>query len=153
MTQTTRDDLLKRARQIMNGRYHAVVHTTRGECLLCKWLHEYEAAMRTDSHVYLSTACQHGKHEECRLVCKFCGAKCTCGCGHETAMKAEDPKMCLCNPHAEPNTNRAPNCPIHGIRAERAATMREPIGTTAWYDASGKQVDAPSPATEQGPDK
>lgn len=33
-------------------------------------------------HVYLSTACQHGKHSECRLSCKFCDAKCSCDCGH-----------------------------------------------------------------------
>lgn len=33
------------------------------------------------SHVYLSTACEHEKHELCRKVCKYCSAKCRCGCG------------------------------------------------------------------------
>lgn len=28
------------------------------------------------SHWYVSTACQHGRHGECRLVCKFCPAPC-----------------------------------------------------------------------------
>lgn len=29
---------------------------------------------------------------------------------------------CLCNPHAELDAERAPNCPIHGIRASVAQT-------------------------------
>lgn len=29
---------------------------------------------------YLSTACLHGKHGECRLVCKYCKAPCRCNC-------------------------------------------------------------------------
>lgn len=32
----------------------------------------------TTDRVYVSTACQHGKHEQCRLRCKFCGADCGC---------------------------------------------------------------------------
>lgn len=31
-------------------------------------------------HVYLSTACHHGKHAECRQKCKFCGTTCACPC-------------------------------------------------------------------------
>ena len=36
-------------------------------------------------HKYVSTACQHGIHERCRLVCKFCDQSCRCNCGHEFA--------------------------------------------------------------------
>jgi len=32
------------------------------------------------AHHYLSTACQHGQHHDCRHVCKFCPAKCQCFC-------------------------------------------------------------------------
>src|SRR5262245_30899941 len=31
-----------------------------------------------DAHYYLSTACQHGQHGECRHACKFCDAPCRC---------------------------------------------------------------------------
>lgn len=31
-------------------------------------------------HVYVSTACVHEKHEECRKACKFCGGACRCSC-------------------------------------------------------------------------
>jgi hypothetical protein len=31
-------------------------------------------------HDYLSTACLHGEHQHCRLVCKFCPAECRCEC-------------------------------------------------------------------------
>jgi hypothetical protein len=30
------------------------------------------------SHLYVSTACHHDRHELCRLVCKYCGAPCVC---------------------------------------------------------------------------
>lgn len=29
-------------------------------------------------HRYVSTACQHGLHDQCRRVCKFCGVSCRC---------------------------------------------------------------------------
>ena len=32
------------------------------------------------AHAYLSTACWHQTHHECRKVCKFCGAVCACPC-------------------------------------------------------------------------
>jgi hypothetical protein len=35
------------------------------------------------AHDYLSTACLHGLHDRCRLVCKFCAAACRCGCHGE----------------------------------------------------------------------
>jgi hypothetical protein len=31
-------------------------------------------------HCYVSTACQHGRHEECRNRCKFCSVGCLCLC-------------------------------------------------------------------------
>lgn len=31
-------------------------------------------------HDYTSTACLHGEHDKCRLVCKFCPTKCQCAC-------------------------------------------------------------------------
>ena len=39
-------------------------------------------------HLYVSPACWHGKHEECRLpaspdqpqACEYCQAPCLCGC-------------------------------------------------------------------------
>ena len=33
-------------------------------------------------HVYVSTACVHGRHDECCRACKFCDATCACACGH-----------------------------------------------------------------------
>lgn len=32
------------------------------------------------AHVYLSAACTHQAHEECRKQCEYCDAKCTCAC-------------------------------------------------------------------------
>lgn len=31
-------------------------------------------------HAYLSTACYHLKHEECRVTCKYCPEQCMCRC-------------------------------------------------------------------------
>lgn len=31
-------------------------------------------------HRYVSTACQHERHEGCRVVCKFCEQLCLCRC-------------------------------------------------------------------------
>jgi hypothetical protein len=35
-------------------------------------------------HKYVSTACQHDRHDECRQSCKFCEASCLCDCHGET---------------------------------------------------------------------
>jgi hypothetical protein len=33
---------------------------------------------------YLSTACDHGLHDRCRISCKFCGSYCVCrDCDHD----------------------------------------------------------------------
>lgn len=34
-------------------------------------------------HAYVSTACQHDKHDICRHRCKFCTALCLCWCHNE----------------------------------------------------------------------
>jgi hypothetical protein len=31
-------------------------------------------------HAYVSTACQHQLHQQCRRTCKFCPAGCSCTC-------------------------------------------------------------------------
>lgn len=31
-------------------------------------------------HDYLSTACAHVRHGDCRIACKFCGNCCRCAC-------------------------------------------------------------------------
>jgi hypothetical protein len=41
--------------------------------------------MTEDEHVYLSTACHHEIHEECRKQCKFCEVDCACDCHVEDA--------------------------------------------------------------------
>jgi hypothetical protein len=32
------------------------------------------------AHTYTSTACIHARHDQCRLTCKFCQARCLCTC-------------------------------------------------------------------------
>jgi hypothetical protein len=32
------------------------------------------------AHTYLSTACSHNRHDQCRERCKFCQVACICGC-------------------------------------------------------------------------
>jgi hypothetical protein len=34
-------------------------------------------------HDYLSTACLHERHGQCRHSCKFCGVQCRCECHHD----------------------------------------------------------------------
>ena len=41
--------------------------------------------MTEDEHVYLSTACHHELHEECRKECKFCEVSCVCDCHVEVS--------------------------------------------------------------------
>jgi hypothetical protein len=41
-------------------------------------------SVNTVGHFYVSTACQHRRHNECRMVCKFCPSKCLCPC-HKAA--------------------------------------------------------------------
>jgi len=33
-----------------------------------------------EPHAYLSTACQHALHSDCRRDCKFCSEPCRCDC-------------------------------------------------------------------------
>lgn len=38
-----------------------------------------------EPHDYLSTACLHDRHDECRRTCKFCEVACKCRCEHRGA--------------------------------------------------------------------
>lgn len=55
---------------------------------------QWPTAWVSDGHVYLSTACLHQQHDHCNSMvgtqgekrpaqCKFCEAKCICGCHGE----------------------------------------------------------------------
>jgi len=39
-----------------------------------------DPAGSTEQHHYVSTACVHGRHAGCRVVCKFCSEICLCDC-------------------------------------------------------------------------
>jgi hypothetical protein len=41
---------------------------------------EAEVEMVEQEHRYLSTACLHEVHSQCRKRCKFCDARCRCSC-------------------------------------------------------------------------
>jgi hypothetical protein len=42
-------------------------------------------------HVYWSTYCLHGYHEDCRLTCKICDAPCVCVCHERKDVTIEAP--------------------------------------------------------------
>lgn len=55
----------------------------------------------SERHHYISTACQHGLHGQCRERCKFCDAKCQCTqCSHSA----------LAQPGPSPNEKRTAAC-------------------------------------------
>lgn len=37
-------------------------------------------AVTLTTHLYVSTYCQHGLHDDCRLTCKICESGCLCPC-------------------------------------------------------------------------
>jgi hypothetical protein len=39
-----------------------------------------KAETSKDMHQYISTACLHCRHDECRRSCKFCKSPCLCSC-------------------------------------------------------------------------
>lgn len=41
---------------------------------------EAQVEMAEPEHRYLSTACLHEVHSQCRKRCKFCDARCRCPC-------------------------------------------------------------------------
>lgn len=49
---------------------------------------------RVDVHDYVSTACQHDLHDQCRQTCKFCTKPCRCAChtGTERAKTSKVPR-------------------------------------------------------------
>ena len=54
----------------------------------------YSTLMQGDHHNYISTYCQHGRHDDCRLTCKCCDAPCLCsGCLH--VVPEPEPARCL----------------------------------------------------------
>ena len=47
--------------------------------------------IKPEAHNYVSTACEHGLHEHCRKVCKFCEADCLCPyCDHSVLEKTDE---------------------------------------------------------------
>lgn len=40
-------------------------------------------------HDYLSTACLHERHDQCRRSCKFCGMPCRCECHQDLNIGTE----------------------------------------------------------------
>jgi hypothetical protein len=45
-----------------------------------------------EPHVYVSTACHHGKHGKCRNTCKYCDEPCACReCDHASARDLPEP--------------------------------------------------------------
>src|SRR5215207_3646129 len=51
--------------------------------------------VNTPDHDYLSTACHHDEHDDCRQECKFCPAACECKCHRP-------PPCCKCQPQPDP---------------------------------------------------
>jgi hypothetical protein len=39
-----------------------------------------ELDLMNEQHVYLSTACAHNEHGNCRKTCKYCEQDCICHC-------------------------------------------------------------------------
>lgn len=42
-----------------------------------------KSAIEDGEHFYVSTACLHDRHDDCRLICKWCDAPCNCRCHRE----------------------------------------------------------------------
>lgn len=73
---------------------HLYDHRERNpDCVVCavilahhaEWRHHRDVvvtvpALAHDDHDYLSTACEHQRHDECRRTCKFCANPCGCWC-------------------------------------------------------------------------
>lgn len=90
-------------------------------------------------HRYVSTACHHKLHDDCRKTCKFCTAKCTCKC-HKPASVVAQPAASGCRdltvpePAGEPaagewvrfvpNGNWIRVCPLREVMAHQADPAR-----------------------------
>lgn len=61
------------------------------------------------AHDYLSTACFHNVHGECRLECKFCAAPCRCSCHRMTPVR--EPR----NPMPRVRSGRSPRDPAREV--------------------------------------
>jgi hypothetical protein len=49
--------------------------------------------MSSSLHLYCSTACHHGLHDECRLSCKWCREPCCCICHDEIARESDEERL------------------------------------------------------------
>jgi hypothetical protein len=72
--------ILQRARDTLVGRSRSYVQDS-----LVFAAELVRLAEPSPGHAYVSTACQHERHGECRLTCKFCPAVCGCACHAEVA--------------------------------------------------------------------
>lgn len=81
---------------------------------------------RARSHDYLSTACHHQRHGECRHVCKFCTVACRCDCHHEatSSVGGWEPTS---KQTAPPLVGERQYCPAHEGRRESG----QPMGVNA----------------------
>jgi hypothetical protein len=53
----------------------------------------------SETHLYISTACQHALHDRCRERCKFCDAKCQCTqCSHSALAQPSGERTAACYP-------------------------------------------------------
>lgn len=52
--------------------------------------------------------------------------------------------ICICNPHAEPESETMPNCPIHGVKAMSDQSKHAPDtgGAAGHTRATAKPLDA-----------
>ena len=55
----------------------------RLDCPPCEAAERGIEPLYNSVHVYVSTYCIHGYHDNCRLTCKVCEARCRCAC-HDT---------------------------------------------------------------------
>lgn len=67
-----------------------VLGNYRGARRKCRALAARLRSAPSEVHDYLSTACLHNMHDQCRQSCKFCGAECRCVC-HATNETAPSP--------------------------------------------------------------
>lgn len=72
------------AEQLPNEELLSILTTIRGWTLLPDGIRERVNnaidLLEAQQHDYLSTACYHGLHRDCRKICKFCEANCRCSC-------------------------------------------------------------------------
>lgn len=95
----------------------------------------YRTLMTEDRHGYMSTYCQHGLHDDCKVSCKCCGAPCVCdGCLHVSPVTVSEPLPVMPSVDDEPDAFDGPASFIEAgqafadwvdgrVSAEQAAEM------------------------------